>query len=92
MSEEVIPVCPACGGEMAKRKGNYGLFYGCKNYPNCKGTLQVGQESKEKPSSDTTGISQAKPAGQLILDSLNRIEANQEKIMKAVIDGENLPQ
>ena len=88
MSEEIIPVCPLCQGEMAKRKGNYGPFYGCKNYPNCKGTLQVGEQPKEKPDVETTRmIPEKKPAGQLILDSLNRIEANQEKIIKGIYDG-----
>jgi len=28
----VIPICPACGGEMVKRNGPYGPFWGCRNY------------------------------------------------------------
>lgn len=28
-------VCPECGGELVERKGPYGAFYGCSNYPNC---------------------------------------------------------
>lgn len=35
------PVCPKCGAVMIKRKGDKGLFYGCSNYPNCKGTRPV---------------------------------------------------
>lgn len=27
-----VPVCPACGAEMTKRKGKYGEFWGCRNY------------------------------------------------------------
>jgi DNA helicase-4 len=27
-----IPICPACGGEMVKRTGPYGPFWGCRNY------------------------------------------------------------
>ncbi|HAM95757.1 MAG: Helicase IV [Candidatus Azambacteria bacterium GW2011_GWB2_46_37] len=27
--------CEDCGGEMVKRKGPYGTFYGCINYPKC---------------------------------------------------------
>lgn len=30
--------CPECSGEMVSRKGQYGVFWGCKDYPNCKGT------------------------------------------------------
>jgi len=29
-------ICPRCGGRLIERKGKYGTFYGCSNYPNCK--------------------------------------------------------
>ena len=29
-------VCPKCGGTLINRKGKYGLFIGCSNYPKCK--------------------------------------------------------
>lgn len=32
-------VCPRCGGRLVLRKGKYGSFYGCSNYPKCKFTL-----------------------------------------------------
>ena len=32
-------VCPQCGGQLVLRKGRYGSFYGCSNYPKCKFTL-----------------------------------------------------
>ena len=31
--------CPKCGGNLILRKGKYGDFYGCSNYPRCKYTL-----------------------------------------------------
>ena len=31
-------LCPRCGGELVLRKGKYGQFYGCSNYPLCKYT------------------------------------------------------
>lgn len=31
-------ICPWCGGVLFKRKGQYGTFYGCSNYPVCKFT------------------------------------------------------
>lgn len=30
--------CPRCGGELVKRNGRYGPFYGCSNYPQCRYT------------------------------------------------------
>lgn len=28
--------CPECGGKLVERWGNYGKYWGCKNYPSCK--------------------------------------------------------
>lgn len=28
-------ICPKCGGRLVKRKGRYGEFIGCSNYPKC---------------------------------------------------------
>ncbi|UCC63386.1 MAG: type I DNA topoisomerase [Anaerolineae bacterium] len=28
--------CPECGGELLRRKGKYGYFVGCANFPRCK--------------------------------------------------------
>lgn len=33
-------ICPKCGGHLVERKGKYGTFYGCSDYPNCKFTTQ----------------------------------------------------
>jgi len=30
--------CPRCGGQLVERKGRYGYFLGCSNYPKCKYT------------------------------------------------------
>jgi hypothetical protein len=35
-------VCPRCGGELSLKKGKFGSFYGCSNFPKCKHTRQVG--------------------------------------------------
>ena len=32
--------CPRCGGNLVRRQGKYGSFYGCSNYPKCKYTLK----------------------------------------------------
>ena len=33
-------MCPYCKTELVLRKGKYGEFYGCSNYPKCKYTLK----------------------------------------------------
>jgi hypothetical protein len=33
-----VPKCPNCGGGMRLRSGRMGKFWGCMNYPDCKGT------------------------------------------------------
>lgn len=32
-------ICPKCGGNLMKRNGKYGSFYGCSNYPKCRFTI-----------------------------------------------------
>lgn len=32
-------ICPRCGGTLVLRKGKYGTFYGCSNYPKCRYTI-----------------------------------------------------
>lgn len=29
-------ICPRCGGQLVERKGKYGTFMGCSNYPKCR--------------------------------------------------------
>lgn len=33
-----MEVCPKCGGELKKRNGRFGEFWGCSNYPSCRFT------------------------------------------------------
>jgi putative RecB family exonuclease len=32
------PVCPRCGGSLIERRGRYGEFLGCENFPECRYT------------------------------------------------------
>ena len=34
-------ICPDCGGKLVVRKGNYGKFYGCSNFPKCRFTQSL---------------------------------------------------
>jgi len=36
----VGPSCPICGGFTVERKGKFGPFFGCANYPACKGIVK----------------------------------------------------
>lgn len=35
--------CPRCGGQLKLRNGEYGQFYGCSNYPQCRFTHDIRQ-------------------------------------------------
>lgn len=37
-SQEYAISCPKCGGELLRRKGRFGFFYGCSNFPVCRYT------------------------------------------------------
>lgn len=34
-------ICPRCNGELIKREGRYGSFYGCSNFPSCRYTKNI---------------------------------------------------
>ena len=42
----VETLCPECGGQMISRTGQYGTFWGCKKFPDCKGTRDSNGDSK----------------------------------------------
>lgn len=37
----LAPPCPKCGGQRSMKKGKYGSFYGCSQYPSCRYTEKV---------------------------------------------------
>ncbi len=41
--------CPECKSELLLRKGRYGEFIACSNFPKCKYTKNVNGEEPEKP-------------------------------------------
>lgn len=34
--EGAFEKCPRCGGNLVERRGRYGKFFGCSNYPRCR--------------------------------------------------------
>lgn len=57
-AEKTDLVCELCGKEMLKRKGRYGEFYACSDYPRCKNT---------KPILRPIGVSCPKCGGDIVL-------------------------
>jgi DNA topoisomerase-1 len=41
--------CPACGKVMVYRRGRFGPFLGCSDYPKCKSTLKLDKSGKALP-------------------------------------------
>lgn len=50
--------CPQCGGELAIRKGRYGEFVACLNFPKCKYSRNLNQSNQngEKKKPNGTGV------------------------------------
>ncbi|MBD7985959.1 NERD domain-containing protein [Sporosarcina sp. Sa2YVA2] len=46
VASSVNGVCPTCNGELVMKKGRYGEFYGCVNYPSCRYTKNMNVERK----------------------------------------------
>ena len=39
--------CPTCGkGEMIERRGRFGIFFSCSNYPECKNAIKARPTGK----------------------------------------------
>jgi ssDNA-binding Zn-finger/Zn-ribbon topoisomerase 1 len=49
--------CPQCGGPTVRRHGPHGHFFGCSNYPICKGTANEGGGAGNKPKGRKTQTS-----------------------------------
>lgn len=48
--------CPDCGGELAIRKGRYGEFIACLNFPKCKYSRNLKQENKNEEKTQTKQV------------------------------------
>ena len=38
--------CPLCNSEAHRRKGKYGMFWGCSAFPKCKWTQSIPKEEE----------------------------------------------
>ena len=55
--------CPECGSELVLRKGRYGEFIACSNFPKCKYSRNVAKDSQKCAETGTTAA--AKPKREL---------------------------
>ncbi|MDD5405343.1 MAG: type I DNA topoisomerase [Sulfurovaceae bacterium] len=65
-------ICPECGGELLLRKGRFGEFVACSNFPKCKYTKNLNetpQEETSEPSETTNEICDKCGSPMVIKDS-----------------------
>jgi ATP-dependent DNA helicase RecQ len=81
--KEASPSCPRCSKKMVKKlarngrnAGNY--FWGCANYPNCKGLVDIDSENKSSSSKKTNEVIQAEEIPVIWRDNLRRKSWNTE--------------
>ena len=51
--------CPKCSGPMREIKGQHGTFYGCMNYPKCKGTLPGKEQAEQQKNAPACPLCEA---------------------------------
>jgi DNA topoisomerase I len=66
--DESVP-CPECGKGTIRRQGRYGPFYGCQDYPHCKGITNVekriGFDCPKCKAAESDAVKAGKDVGQL---------------------------
>ena len=55
--------CPECGSELVLRKGRYGEFIACSNFPKCKYSRNIAKDNEK--SAETGATAAAKPKREL---------------------------
>ncbi|MBR6633057.1 MAG: type I DNA topoisomerase [Clostridia bacterium] len=69
-AEELDIVCEKCGAKMVVKKGRFGRFAACPNYPECKNTKQIDGEGKvveKKPDVVVEGMTCPTCGGKVLL-------------------------
>jgi DNA topoisomerase-1 len=53
--EKIGEACPECGGDLIKRRGRFGQFIACSNYPDCryKRNLPGSERGEDEPTDET---------------------------------------
>lgn len=66
-------LCPDCNKKMVSRKGKYGTFWGCSDYPNCRGTRDSMGRSKAERDAERENIESGR---ELEPSAIDRIAEN----------------
>ena len=69
IAEPIGEKCPDCGGELVKRKGRFGEFIACSNYPKCKYSRNIGAKDGEaapKKEAKKIGVKCPKCGGEIV--------------------------
>jgi len=45
-------ICPNCGSKMVIKKGRFGQFWACSNYPKCKTIESLKPKAKPEPTGE----------------------------------------
>lgn len=64
-----IPIdekCPECGGELVKRKGRFGEFIACSNFPKCKYSRNLKTQENVKKEPEKIGVPCPKCGGDIV--------------------------
>lgn len=56
VGEETDEICEKCGGGMVIKRGRFGKFFACANFPKCKNTKPLNEKSGEPEAVETTDI------------------------------------
>ncbi|ANE34792.1 DNA topoisomerase I [Campylobacter hyointestinalis subsp. lawsonii CCUG 27631] len=67
VAEPIGEKCPDCGGELVKRKGKFGEFIACLNFPKCKYSRNIANSNKfEKKEPSKIGVQCPDCGGELV--------------------------
>jgi RecB family exonuclease len=64
--EDFQEACPLCGGRLQQRKGKFGLFWGCSNFPRCRYTLDTRNQGSPAKDPDVEGKDICPECGSLL--------------------------
>jgi DNA topoisomerase-3 len=86
------PTCPQCAGPMRARSGPHGSFWGCRAYPNCRGTRPLdddappalGGSRPEEPSAAGDLVRDLRRAGGHIGAALELLGRHRDEIEKLI--------
>ncbi len=59
-AQQAEQTCEKCGGKMVLRKGKYGPFLACSNYPECKSVRSLSEKRKRRGAPEQSDVTDEK--------------------------------